>query len=167
MMQKEEKHLKLKAKDYQNIKIEVLLSNYLDDADYGFDKNNTNNEIEDFIYPDILCELINTILKSRGMNLINTKDVCKKIQTKSFKNAGILNLCEHIKNENNPDRGDEINFISSHESTNRLKEGLAGLFNIEGNRKIINLLNICHEKYPKVKETLINIVLPRPDCSND
>ena len=160
---------KLKAKKFQHIKAEYqLLPNFLNDADYNLEKNNTNNEIEDFIYPEILCELINTILKKRGMNTINTKEVCSQIQTKSFKSAGILNLCEHIKNKNNPDRGDELNFISSHETTNQIKEGLAGLFNIEGNRKIIGLLTICHEKYPLVKESLNELVLPITDyCLND
>lgn len=150
---------KLQAKRYSYININlILISNFLDDSNKGLERNSTNNEIEDFLYPDILCYLVNSLLKNRGLNQVNTKEICLKIHTNAFKSAGILNLCEHEKNVKNPDVGDQISFISSHESTNRIKEGLAGLFNIEGNRAIIDMLNACNIRYPKVKNILKDIL---------
>lgn len=152
---------KIQAKKFNNILIEpMLLPNFLGDSYVGLEKNNTNNEIEDFIYPEVLCQLINELLKKRSMKLLNTKQVCIKINTQAFKKSGILNLCEHSKNEKNPENGNDISFTSSQEVTNRIKEGLAGLFNIEGNRNLIKLLNECEDKYPMVKENLVKMLEP-------
>ncbi|MBN1039964.1 hypothetical protein DVW12_14755 [Clostridium botulinum] len=150
---------KIGAKKFKNILINLMLiPNFLGDSNIELEKNNTNNEIEDFLYPEVLCELINQLLRKKGMKMLCTKQVCKKINTPAFKNNGILQLCEHSKNEKNPQNGNDISFVSSNESTNRIKEGLAGLFNIEGNRNLIKVLNDCKEKYPKVKENLIRII---------
>jgi len=151
----------IKSKNYRNIVIQPILSpNFLGNSDFGLERNNTNNEIEDFIYPEVVCKLINDLLKKKNMKLLDTKAVCKQINTQAFSKAGILNICEHSKNDKNPESGNDISLISSQEVTNRAKEGLAGLFNIEGNRNLINLLNECNDKYPTVKENLIKILQP-------
>lgn len=150
---------KLKAKKFNNITTDIMLiPNFLGDSNISLEKNNTNNDIEDFIYPEVLCELINKLLKKKGMNTLNQNQVCKQINTPAFKTNGILSLCEHLKNEKNPNNGGDISFTSSHESTNRIKEGLGGLFNIEGNKRLISILNECKNKYPLVKENLQNII---------
>ena len=38
--------------------------------------------------------------------------------------------------------------------TNRVKEGLAGMFNLEANKVILSLINECNDKYPYVKEAI-------------
>ncbi len=149
---------KIINKLYHNIKVDcVLLQNYNNTANIHLTNNNTNNEIEDFIYPELICFLVNVILSKKGMRLINSDTICKNIQTKAFNAKGILALCEYEKNLNNPDIGDEISFVSSGNNTNRLKEGLAGLFNLQANQKLLPLMRQCSSKYPSVKETLIQL----------
>ena len=75
------------------------------------------------------------------MKKLNEKKICKKIHTASFSAKGILELCEYEKNSLNPDTGAEISFISSGNQTNKVKEGLAGMFNLEANKVLISLLN--------------------------
>jgi predicted ATP-dependent endonuclease of OLD family len=150
---------KIQSKQYQNIKIKsLLIPNFLNDSDSSLEKNNTNNEIEDFIYPELFCYLVNILLKKKSMCLLNTREICRKIGQKSFRCSGILTVCEHEKNDKNPDSGGDISFVSSNENTNRLKEGIAGIFNIEGNQKLIQLLNECDKQYPKVKENFMIIL---------
>ena len=88
---------------------------------------------------------------------INTKKICKNIKKNSFKSKGILNLCEHEKNENNPDNGGDISFVSVSGSTNNIKENMAKLFNLEANQKLLKILSECDKKYPKVKETVAEL----------
>lgn len=115
-------------------------------------KCKVNNEVEDFLYPELLCFLVNELLKKKGMHTISTKKVCANIQKPAFKNSGILTLCENSKNENNPEIGNEISFIGSDNYSNQVKNGLANIFNIEGNLNIINLIKESDLKYPKVRE---------------
>lgn len=146
---------KVIAKKYVHLEVEAaLLSNYLNTADKNIVNNITNNEIEDFLYPEVICTLINMLLSKRGMKKISEAKVCKAIKTKSFRDKGILELCEHEKNISNPDNGAEISFVSSGAATNRVKEGLAGLFNIQANPSMLNLLSECDKKYPLVKAEL-------------
>ena len=71
-----------------------------------------------------------------------------------FQSTGILSIIEHEKNDVNPDLGGEISFISSSYETCKVKEGLARIFNIEGNRQIIELLSEGDIKYPEIKNNL-------------
>ncbi len=149
---------KVGAKKYNNIIVKViLLNNYVGDANLSTEHNPTNNEIEDFIYPQLMCYLINKLLGKKKMNLVNSKNVCKQIATKAFSSKGILELCEHEKNSNNPEKGADISFVSSGSATNKIKESLAGLFTIKANRQIIELLSECNSKYPYVKSFLIEL----------
>lgn len=153
-----EVYQKVASKRYNNISVKpVLLTNYLGNSNTEVTGNTTNNEIEDFIYPELICYLINALLRKRGMNPVNSKSICKKIETKAFAAKGILELCEHDKNSKNPENGADISFVSSGNITNRIKEGLAGLFSLEANKKLISLLTTCAKKYPTVKSELINL----------
>ena len=60
------------------------MSNCFDNANKNFDHNTTNNEIEDFVYPEVICYLVNTLLSKRGMQPINIKKVCGKIKKIAF-----------------------------------------------------------------------------------
>lgn len=102
--------------------------------------NNVNHEIEDFLYPEIMCYLVNEIMQKKSMNKIDSKELINQLNTPAFNLGGIMNLLEFHKNKENPERGGEISFVSSGNATNQIKESLAGLFEIEGNAKLINIL---------------------------
>ena len=149
---------KVTAKTYNNISVRCLLiNNYMGNANLQVEHNVTNNEIEDLLYPELTCYLINELLKKKKMQPINTIQVCKQIRTKAFSSKGILELCEHEKNLNNPENGADISFVSSGNVTNKIKEGLAGLFNLEANKKLQDLLENCNKKYPEVKAFLLEL----------
>lgn len=154
-----EVYKKLQAKTYTSIVVELwLLDNYSKSSNKQLERNNTNNELEDFLYPELVCYLVNTILNKKGLVQISEKDVCSKIKKSSFSSKGILEICEHEKNEKNPDQGNDIVFTSSGKATNNIKESMAGLLKIEGNRKLIALLEKCHKLYPSVEELLREIM---------
>lgn len=68
-----------------------------------------------------------------------------------------MSLCEFYKNSANPQNGAEISFVSSGQATNQLKESLAGVFQIEGNKTLLNIIENADKKYPCVKAELIKI----------
>ena len=146
---------KVRANTYNHIDVTaMLLQNHTNNGNTETEKNNTNNEIEDFMYPEVIVYLINALLEKKSMVKLKTKDVCKKIHTKSFASKGILGLCEYEKNTLNPENGAELSFVSSGNQTNRIKEGLAGMFNLKANKKLLLLLAECDAKYPYVKQSL-------------
>ena len=146
---------KVLAKNYQHIEVSVLLiKNHINIGNINTDYNNTNNEIEDFIYPEVIVYLMNLLLQRKKMKKLNLSSICKKIHTPSFSAKGILQLCEYEKNSLNPDTGAGISFISSGDQTNRVKDGLAGMFNLEANKALLSLLKECNTKYPYVKKAL-------------
>lgn len=132
----------------------ILLQNHTNTADTAAEKNNTNNEIEDFLYPEVIVFLINELLTKKCMTKLKSKEVCSKIHTASFAAKGILELCEYEKNNLNPDRGTELSLVSSGSQTSRIKEGMAGMFNLRANKKLLSLIDECNTKYPSVRKTL-------------
>lgn len=146
---------KIRANNYQNIEVKsILINNHMNTGSINVEHNNTNNEIEDFMYPEVMVFLINSLLQRKNMAKLNKNKICKKVHTRAFSVKGILELCEYEKNSVNPDKGAEISFISSGNQTNRIKEGLAGMFNLEANKPLLSLLAECNVKYPYVKEAL-------------
>ncbi len=146
---------KIRANNYQNIEVKsILINNHMNTGNINVEHNNTNNEIEDFMYPEVMVFLINLLLQRKNMAKLNKTKICKKVHTRAFSVKGILELCEYEKNSVNPDKGAEISFISSGNQTNRIKEGLAGMFNLEANKPLLSLLAECNVKYPYVKEAL-------------
>lgn len=139
-----------KKKNYHAINVSCqLIQNFMGDANVS--GNLTNNEIEDFVYPELVCFLINLVLPKMKLKRINEKKICKNIVKKSFGSKGILSLCEHEKNEKNPEDGGKISFTFSGENTNKFKDSLATSFNIQANITILELIEMCSEKYPKVE----------------
>lgn len=150
-----EVYSKIIANTYNHIDVTaILLQNHTNSGNIATEKNNTNNEIEDFVYPEVIVYLINTLLEKKSMVKLKSKNICKKIHTKSFASKGILSLCEYEKNTLNPENGAELSFVSSGNQTNRIKEGLAGMFNLKANKKLLLLLGECDTKYPYVKQAL-------------
>jgi len=154
-----EVYKKVSSKNYQYLDtVFVLQDNFKGDANKQLEKNNTNNEIEDLLYPELICHLMNVVLNKKGLVSLDEKTVCSQCNKKSFSANGILSICEHIKNDKNPDNGNDIVFTSSSNSTNNIKESMAGLMKIEGNKKLISLIEECDKKYPHVRKTLKNIL---------
>lgn len=115
---------------------------------------NTNHQIEDFLYPNLLCELVNRLLKKKDLDCISSTEVSKKINKQAFKYKGILDLVENAKNEKNPDDGQIINFTTSSQASEGIKKGLSALLKIQGDKKLIEIIQSENLKYPKVKEFL-------------
>lgn len=134
-----------------------LISNYCGDESIDVLKTTTNNEIEDFIYPEVMCYLVNEILKKKNMNQIDSSELLQQLESKAFRKSGFLLLCEHYKNTANLENGDKISFTSSGKATNQIKESLAGVFELEGNRKLLKIIEDAENKYPSVKATLLRL----------
>ena len=146
---------KIQSKAYNHINVNaILLQNHTNSGNVKIEKNNTNNEIEDFLYPEVIVYLINLLLDKKSMVKLKSSSVCKKIHTPSFAIKGILELCEYEKNSLNPENGAELSFISSGSQTNRVKEGLAGMFNLKANKNLLALIGECDKKYPYVQQAL-------------
>lgn len=107
--------------------------------DAKLDKNgnsNANIEIEDFIKPEIICHLVNNILK-KDYTIFKKNDIqtiVKNIKKPAFQNAGILALLENKKNEFNPEVGQNIQINGF-----GTKKGLAQLFG-KLDKEIITLI---------------------------
>lgn len=153
-----EAYEKNRKKIYPHLEIShYILQNVWGDANVASQKNNTNNEIEDFIYPEVMCYLVNEILKKKGMNVIKTDEMITQLGSQAFKGSGFMSLCDFYKNSANPQTGADISFVSSGQATNQLKESLAGVFELEGNRKLLRIVEEADKKYPYVKEALIKM----------
>lgn len=149
---------KIQSKTYNYIYVTaILLQNHTNSGNIKIEKNNTNNEIEDFLYPEVIVYLVNLLLDKKSMVKLKSSSVCKKIHTPSFAFKGILELCEYEKNSLNPENGAELSFISSGSQTNRIKEGLAGMFNLKANKNLLSLIGECDKKYPYVQHALKNL----------
>lgn len=145
-------YCKIKTDKYAYIDVtKILLQNHTSSGNTKTENNSTNNEVEDFLYPEVVVYLINLLLGNKQMNKLNAKSVCNKIHKAAFSAKGILNLCEYEKNNINPDNGAELSFVSSGKNTNNIKEGLAGMFNLKANKNLLSLIDLCDKKYPNVK----------------
>ncbi|BAU14509.1 DNA replication and repair protein RecF [Leptolyngbya sp. NIES-3755] len=114
----------------------------------------TNHEIEDFIYPKLLCDLINRLLRKKKMKIINVNKVCSQIEMPAFKNRGILHAVDSEKNARNPNDGQKINFIASDQASPGMKQSLARLLKIQGDPVLSKILQEESSKYPAVEEFL-------------
>ena len=138
---------------YKYIEVElVLIKNFLGNSKVGMKNNNDNHEIEDMIYPEVICYLVNKMLDKRKFNSVSVKEINKKISEPSFSSNGIFNLIENEKNEKNLKDGNKISFISSGENTNQIKEGMARMFNILGDKKLIDIIEKNRKEYPFVEK---------------
>ncbi len=111
---------------------------------------NTDHQIEDLLYPNLFCYLVNLLLKKRNFRPLDSKYVEENISKNAYKDRGILNFIDYYKNSLNPDNGQEICFDSS--KAEKIKTGLCHFFKIEGDMKISKILEENSEKYPKVEE---------------
>ena len=145
----------IKKGQYINITVKYsFVANFIGDIQDPSRLENiqTNNEIEDLIYPNVFCYLLNKILKKAGLKSISEKTVCTKISKKAFSYKGIMDLCETEKNNRNPDDGNIIVLTINNRPTVNIKNSIANSFRIESDYKLINLLKKADEDYPEVRK---------------
>lgn len=151
-------YCKIKKDKYTYINVcPVLLCNFNNTSNMNLTNNTCYHEIEDYVYPEIICYLVNKLLQKKSFNTIDIGKVTEKIIKPAYQNNGILYTIEYEKNEQNQEEGHKISFVSAKKATNDIKNGLAGMFNIPGDRAIIELLEQCDRKYPYVKNFLKEI----------
>ena len=117
----------------------------------------TNNEIEDFIYPIIFCYLMNKILKKSGLKPINENAVSSKIGKRAFSFKGIVDLCEAEKNNVNPDDGNKIVFTINNKATDNIKNSIANSFRVESDFKLITMLKKADDNYPCIRDFVTKV----------
>ena len=130
---------------FTNIDIKpFIINNYA-----GKRSNNGNYEIEDLMYPEVICYLLNTFLLNNGMNTIETTEVLDDIVEPRYIKDGILKVCDIYTGQKN--KG--IN-------TSPLQPGVKGrmceLFDIT-DANITNLLNDAKTDHPDVEMFIKNI----------
>lgn len=142
-------------KTYNHIEVEcVILQNFLGNSDIGLEKNTSNNEVEDFVYPEVMCYLINKVLTNRTFNNVDADKISEMMKSPSFRESGIMSLVENEKNKLNLQNGNKIKFTNGGKATNQIKGSLSNLFKPEGDRKLCSIIEDCNEKYPYVKQFL-------------
>lgn len=107
--------------------------------------------MEDFVYPEVMCYLVNKLLISRSFNTIKNGEIAESMQSPAFKSSGIMSLVENEKNRMNLQNGSKISFANSGKATNQIKGSLANLFKPEGDRVLCGIIESCDKKYPHVK----------------
>lgn len=118
-------------------------------------KVKSNYEIEDFIYPELLYYLSVELMKKIKLKTFKFSKLEQKFKAAAFKEKGILYNIDLLKNEYNLDDGVRIDF-----SGEQAKNGMVGLFNIKGSKKISELIIQADLKYPEVKRFLEIISIP-------
>ncbi len=145
-------------KKYEHINVEcIIIQNFMGNANCNLEHNTTNNEIEDFMYPEVMCYLVNKILASRSFNTIDFDTISTQIKSPAFRASGIMSLIENGKNQMNLQNGDKIKFANGGKATNQIKGAISNLFKPEGDRELCSIIENCHEKYPKVKQFLTKL----------
>lgn len=148
----------ISRKIYNHIEIEfIIIQNFIGDADINIEKNNTNNEVEDFVYPEVMCYLVNKLLTSRVFNNVDSGKITEMMKSPAFKSSGIMSLIENEKNQMNLQDGNRIKFVNGGKATNQIKGALANLFKPEGDRELCDMIEFCDKKYPYVKQFLNNL----------
>lgn len=157
---------KIKSNRFQNITVQkkyiISFSGYEPKITANGDCH-SNIEIEDFIKPALICNLVNQILKSSGLIQFSkrqTTDIVNNIQRQAFQDNGILNLLENKKNEINPDHGHKMKIHAD-----SVKKGIAALFDKLDSEIItlvgdaddpenINIVNFLRDISGKPRDTL-------------
>lgn len=115
-------------------------------------KVKSNYEIEDFIYPELIYFLSIELMKKIKLSTFKFIKLEQKVKAAAFKEKGILYNVDLLKNEHNLEEGVQIDF-----SGEQAKNGMVGLFNIKGTKKISELIIEADIKYPEVKKYIEQI----------
>ena len=118
-------------------------------------KIKSNYEIEDFVYPEILHFLSTELIKKIKLTTFKFNKLEAKVKAAAFKEKGILYNIDLLKNENNPEEGIKIDFTGE-----QAKNGMVGLFQIKGSKKMSEMIINADIKYPEVKKYIEKICKP-------
>ena len=148
---------KVQDEKYQNLIVTCeFIPNYLGEKPMHDkvmnNQVNSNYEIEDFIYPELLVDLANVILSKKSFNKVYWRDISKRLNANAHKNKGILYNFDEIKNDRNPDNGHFIDFAGEH-----VKKEIAKSYKLEGSKKLSKDIINYDIKYPNVKKYLLDI----------
>ena len=139
------KSLDPKKKCYPNINVEtVMIKNYK-----GEKSRKGNYEIEDLIYPEVICHIINGILSKRGMSKLAPDNVMEFLGENAFSKEGILKLCDTLTKFNNPSIEISVN-------TPDFKVQICKMFDIT-DPEIQKLLATARESHPDVEAFVKNL----------
>lgn len=137
---------KLKRDFYKNICVNTfLIKNYA-----GNSSNNGNYEIEDLMYPEVICHILNTLLAKKGINEIKSAEVLDFITKPAYIKLGILMVCENSMIRANLDNDDLFSLKST-----TVKGGMCELFDITDSvtRQLLDRARVNHPAVEKfVKE---------------
>lgn len=126
--------------NFKNIDIKpFIIKNYSGQASH-----NGNYEIEDLMYPEIICLVLNLFLAQHNMTQIEASKVISTNCTKRFIRKGILNVCEMYTSLLNPDET-----LSPQQP--QVKGEMCELFDIS-NSQIKNTLDQARIDHPSVEE---------------
>lgn len=150
-------YLLIKNKKFKNIQVDCRFiptrEGKLPDVN-SLQKINSNLEIEDFIYPDLVyCLSVLLLKKKENISNFSWKELERKLGNKGFADEGILASMDNLLKDKNPDGLGLISFC-----TPSMKGGLASQFEISGNKRMTNLLIEANKKYPEVKKFLMDIM---------
>ena len=125
---------------FTNIDIKpFVINNYA-----GKRSNNGNYEIEDLMYPEVICYLLNTFLLNNGMNTIETTEVLDDIVEPRYVKEGILKVCDIYTGQRN--KGIRTSPLQS-----GVKRRMCELFDIS-NSQIKSTLDQARIDHPSVEE---------------
>ena len=126
--------------NFKNIDIKpFIIKNYSGQASH-----NGNYEIEDLMYPEIICLVLNLFLAQHNMTQIEASKVISTNCSKRFIRKGILNVCEMYTSLLNPDE------TLSPQQT-QVNGEMCELFDIS-NPQIKNTLDQARIDHPNVEE---------------
>lgn len=157
---KEYNRIQGKIHSIKNIKVSIeFIPNCFGEVplieDVKSSKVKSNYEIEDFIYPELIYFLSIELMKKIKLSTFRFNKLEQKVKAAAFKEKGILYNVDLLKNEYNLEEGVKIDF-----SGEQAKNGMVGLFNIKGTKKMSELIIEADKKYPEVKKYIEKIFKP-------
>lgn len=158
---KEYNRIQGKIHSLKNIKVTIeFIPNCFGEVplieDVKSSKVKSNYEIEDFIYPELIYFLSIELMKKIKLSTFRFNKLEQKVKAAAFKEKGILYNVDLLKNEHNLEEGVKIDF-----SGEQAKNGMVGLFNTKGTKKMSELIIEADKKYPEVKKYIEQIFKPK------
>lgn len=132
---------KIKKPAYKNIDVESFIIKNCK----GKSSNDGNYEIEDLMYPEIICHILNKLLRQKNMNVINSDVILKNITQRRYIREGILKVCDIRIGDENTDNS------FSPLANPKDKGEMCELFDI-ADSETRNLLDKARVNYPYVEE---------------
>lgn len=112
-----------------------------------------NWEIEDLLYPEVMCELANRFLAACQLQPLDAGAALANLAKPSFRKKGILYILEYEKNRANPDSGVRISFEGT-----AAKTGIAKQLQLQGDKVLSDLMRSAGASHPAVESFLRRLV---------